>query len=114
VSQLVEQRSSGSIESNAGRAQQFLVDANLIGRLRHDLQARLDLPNYDRVGLGPSADLRLSSCFQHINNYSGGRAITIRPLSVNDIDADLAAKDDEQIDWLWESGQRYLGGDDPS
>jgi hypothetical protein len=33
---------------------------------------------------------------------------------VNDIDADLAAKDDEQIDWLWESGQRYLGGDDPS
>jgi len=38
-------------------------------------------------------------------SFSDG-VVTIRPLSVNDIDADLAAKDDEQIDWLWETGQR--------
>jgi RimJ/RimL family protein N-acetyltransferase len=37
--------------------------------------------------------------------YSDG-VVTIRPLSVNDIEADLAAKDDEQIYWLWEPGQR--------
>ncbi len=38
-------------------------------------------------------------------SYSDGR-ITIRPLKVTDLDADLVAKDDEQIDWLWEPGQR--------
>lgn len=32
--------------------------------------------------------------------------VTIRRLSANDLEADLAAKDDEQIKWLWEPGQR--------
>jgi RimJ/RimL family protein N-acetyltransferase len=38
-------------------------------------------------------------------SYSDGR-ITIRPLRASDLEADLEAKDDEQIDWLWEPGQR--------
>jgi len=38
-------------------------------------------------------------------SYTDGR-VTIRQLEVSDLDADLAAKDDEQIDWLWEPGQR--------
>jgi RimJ/RimL family protein N-acetyltransferase len=37
--------------------------------------------------------------------YSDG-VVTIRPLRADDIEADLAAKDDEQIDWLWDPGQR--------
>lgn len=37
--------------------------------------------------------------------YSDG-AVTIRPQRVDDLEADLAAKDDEQIDWLWLPGQR--------
>jgi RimJ/RimL family protein N-acetyltransferase len=37
--------------------------------------------------------------------YTDGR-ITIRRLEVGDLEADLEAKDYEQIDWLWEPGQR--------
>jgi RimJ/RimL family protein N-acetyltransferase len=37
--------------------------------------------------------------------YSDGR-LTIRSLGPGDLEMDLAAKDDEQIDWLWEPGQR--------
>jgi RimJ/RimL family protein N-acetyltransferase len=32
--------------------------------------------------------------------------VTIRPLGPDDLDADLEAKDDEQIEWLWLPGQR--------
>ncbi|MGI8794611.1 MAG: GNAT family N-acetyltransferase [Acidimicrobiales bacterium] len=32
--------------------------------------------------------------------------VSIRSLTVDDLDADLEAKDDEQIDWLWLPGQR--------
>lgn len=38
-------------------------------------------------------------------SYTDGR-ITIRRLQECDLDTDLEAKDDEQIDWLWEPGQR--------
>jgi RimJ/RimL family protein N-acetyltransferase len=38
-------------------------------------------------------------------SYSDGR-LTIRRLGVRDLEADLEAKDDEQIDWLWEPGHR--------
>jgi RimJ/RimL family protein N-acetyltransferase len=38
-------------------------------------------------------------------SYTDG-VVTIRRQHVSDIDADLGAKDDEQIDWLWLSGQR--------
>lgn len=38
-------------------------------------------------------------------SYSDG-VVTIRRLRTDDVDADLAAKDDEQIDWLWLPGQR--------
>ena len=38
-------------------------------------------------------------------SYSDG-VVTIRRMRANDIDADLEAKDDEQIDWMWLSGQR--------
>lgn len=37
--------------------------------------------------------------------YTDG-TVTIRPLDPDDVDADLAAKDDEQIRWLWLPGQR--------
>jgi RimJ/RimL family protein N-acetyltransferase len=37
--------------------------------------------------------------------YTDG-VVTIRSLTVDDIDADLEAKDDEQISWLWLPGQR--------
>ena len=37
---------------------------------------------------------------------AGGR--TLRPLGVGDLDRHLDAVDDEQIDWLWEPGQRAL------
>lgn len=37
--------------------------------------------------------------------YTDGH-VTIRRLEVGDLDADLEAKDTEQIDWLWEPGQR--------
>lgn len=32
--------------------------------------------------------------------------VTIRRLQTSDVEADLAAKDDEQINWLWEPGDR--------
>lgn len=38
-------------------------------------------------------------------SYGDGR-VTIRPLSVEDLDMDLAAKDEEQILWMWEPGER--------
>jgi RimJ/RimL family protein N-acetyltransferase len=38
-------------------------------------------------------------------SFTDGR-LTIRPLRVSDLDADLEAKDDEQIDWLWDQGHR--------
>jgi hypothetical protein len=38
-------------------------------------------------------------------SYTDGR-LTIRRLQVSDLDADLEAKDDEQIDWLWDPGHR--------
>jgi len=38
-------------------------------------------------------------------SYSDGR-ITIRRIGPSDLKADLEAKGDEQIDWLWEPGQR--------
>jgi RimJ/RimL family protein N-acetyltransferase len=38
-------------------------------------------------------------------SYTNGR-LTIRRLRVSDLENDLLAKDDEQIDWLWEPGQR--------
>lgn len=34
--------------------------------------------------------------------------VTIRPQRADDLDADLAAKDDEQINWLWQPGEREL------
>lgn len=37
--------------------------------------------------------------------YSDG-VVTIRPQRADDLDRDLEAKDDEQIDWLWLPGQR--------
>lgn len=37
--------------------------------------------------------------------YTDG-VVTIRRLGAGDVDADLAAKDDAQIDWLWSAGQR--------
>lgn len=37
--------------------------------------------------------------------YTDG-VVTIRRLTTDDLDADLEAKDDEQIDWLWLPGQR--------
>ena len=37
--------------------------------------------------------------------YTDGQ-LTIRRLEVGDLEADLEAKDDEQINWLWEPGQR--------
>jgi RimJ/RimL family protein N-acetyltransferase len=39
------------------------------------------------------------------SSYSDGHLV-IRPLRVSDLDADLEAKDDAQIDWLWEPGER--------
>ena len=36
----------------------------------------------------------------------GDGVVTIRCQREEDVDADLAAKDDEQIDWLWLPGQR--------
>jgi RimJ/RimL family protein N-acetyltransferase len=38
-------------------------------------------------------------------SYSDG-TVTIRRRRADDLEADLEAKDDEQIDWLWLSGQR--------
>ncbi|MCU1344059.1 MAG: hypothetical protein JWL70_325 [Acidimicrobiia bacterium] len=38
-------------------------------------------------------------------SYSDG-VVTIRRQESSDLDADLAAKDDEQIEWLWLPGQR--------
>lgn len=32
--------------------------------------------------------------------------VTIRPLGPDDLDADLTAKDDEQIEWMWLPGER--------
>lgn len=37
--------------------------------------------------------------------YTDG-IVTIRPQRPGDLDADLEAKDDEQVDWLWLPGQR--------
>lgn len=39
--------------------------------------------------------------------YSDG-VVTIRPLCADDLERDLEAKDDEQITWLWEPGEREL------
>ena len=38
-------------------------------------------------------------------SYSDG-VVTIRPLRTSDVEMDLEAKDDKQIRWLWEPGQR--------
>jgi len=38
-------------------------------------------------------------------NYNDGVA-TLRPLRMSDLEADLAAKDDEQVRWLWLPGDR--------
>ena len=39
------------------------------------------------------------------DQYSDG-VVTIRRLELSDLERDLEAKDDEQIDWLWNSGAR--------
>lgn len=38
-------------------------------------------------------------------SYSDG-VVTIRSQRVSDVEADLSAKDEEQIKWLWEPGER--------
>ena len=38
----------------------------------------------------------------------GDTHLSIRPLCTDDLDMDLEAKDNEQINWLWEPGQREL------
>ena len=43
--------------------------------------------------------------WSHPIAYTDG-VVTIRSLRVDDIDADLEAKDDEQINWLWLPGHR--------
>jgi len=61
-----------------------------------------------RLDFVPRGDIDDSRYFKRrlpIFPYTDG-SITIRKLGVEDIDMDLAAKDDEQIDWLWEPGHR--------
>lgn len=61
-----------------------------------------------RVGARRVRDLDGNPYFELVvppTTYTDGQ-VTIRRLSAADLDADLAAKDDEQIRWLWLPGER--------
>ncbi len=61
-----------------------------------------------RTRFSPSGDLDGNPYFKRPVpplTYTDGR-VTIRCQSESDLDADLEAKDDQQIDWLWLPGQR--------
>jgi len=61
-----------------------------------------------RLGLSPSGEVGGEFYFKRFVPplaYSDG-VVTIRRQELEDLDADLEAKDGEQIKWLWEPGQR--------
>ncbi len=61
-----------------------------------------------RARFGPPGDLDGNPYFKRPVpplTYTDG-TVTIRPQRRGDLEADLEAKDDEQIDWLWLPGQR--------
>lgn len=63
-----------------------------------------------RVGAVKGADLDGHPYFKRpvpSIAYTDG-VVTIRPLGVGDLERDLEAKDDEQIRWLWQPGEREL------
>ncbi|CAN5456985.1 hypothetical protein BH18ACT1_BH18ACT1_01620 [soil metagenome] len=98
----------------ASRAVQLLLH-HLAVRTRHRTATLLIDPANERslalasrTGFAPVGEVDGQRSFQRPLpplTYSDG-VVTIRMPRPEDLDADLAAKDDEQIDWLWLPGQR--------
>jgi len=102
--------------SHATRAVQLLMH-HLAMRTRHHTATLLIDPDNaaslavaERAAFHPTGIVNGQRFFKRAvpaTTYSDG-TVTIRRQSVVDLDADLEAKDDEQIDWLWLPGQRQL------
>lgn len=78
------------------------------GRLLIDPENGPSLALAGRAGFAPTGEVDGSRAFQRpvppLAYTDGG--VTIRPRRADDLDADLEAKDAEQIGWLWLPGQR--------
>ncbi len=101
-------------QGHASRAVQLLVhhlavDTALrraVLRIHPDNAPSLRLA--ESLGFTPRGDLDGERLFERLvpTPTTTDRTLTIRPLDPDDLEADLAAKDDEQIRWLWLPGQR--------
>jgi RimJ/RimL family protein N-acetyltransferase len=98
----------------ASRAVQLLLHHLAIAGEHHTATLLVDPDNgrslalARRLGFASAGDLDGNPHFKRPVpplTYTDG-VVTIRRQHPDDIDADLAAKDDEQIDWLWLPGQR--------
>lgn len=98
----------------ATRAVELLVHHLAVDSDHHTATLLIDPRNHRSLALAtrtrfePWGDLDGNPYFKRAVpplTYSDG-VVTIRPQLAGDLDRDLEAKDDEQIDWLWLPGQR--------
>jgi len=100
----------------ASRAVQLLAHHLVVDTDHHTATLLIDSRN--RRSLAVAARTRFVDCGRRDGNtyfkrrlppltYSDG-VVTIRRQRDDDLDADLEAKDDQQIDWLWLPGHREL------
>lgn len=98
----------------ASRALQLLMHHLAVSARHHTATLLIDAQNERslavgaRTGFAPGGELDASRYFKRPApplSYTDG-VVTIRRQEVEDLDADLEAKDDEQINWLWLPGQR--------
>ena len=98
----------------ATRAVQLLLHHLAVGTEHRTATLLIDPDNHRSLALAARA--RFDRCGDLDGNpyfkravppltYTDG-VVRIRPRRVDDLDRDLEAKDDEQIDWLWLPGQR--------
>jgi len=98
----------------ATRAVQLLLHHLAVATDHHTATLLISAENERSLAL--SSRLRFAACGELDGNpyskrpvpplsYTDG-VMTIRPQRAEDLDRDLEAKDDEQIDWLWLPGQR--------
>ncbi|HKH87485.1 MAG TPA: GNAT family N-acetyltransferase, partial [Acidimicrobiales bacterium] len=98
----------------ASRAVQLLMHHLAVSGEAHTATLLVDPGNEPSLAVAsrcrfvPSGEINGSCYFRRPVpplEYSDG-VVTIRRQRPNDLEADLAAKDDEQIDWLWLPGER--------
>ncbi len=98
----------------ATRAVQLLLHHLAVGTEHHTATLLIDPDNHRSLALatrtrfGPCGDLDGNPYFKRAVpplTYTDG-VVVIRPRRADDLDRDLEAKDDEQIDRLWLPGQR--------